>query len=167
MSDLFDDNFINVMINETCDGSLDKKNDSSEAVSNVVNLRDYFEKKVNEVEFLSLKEYLKDKNVKFVTLDYSEKTKMYRMTLNENIFDFPENWSVFKTLRTENYIELIHNDDLLNEIFAEFIGYDYQLTFLAENNQNQMIFVPLHQITKCKEWLREYVLRNQDRKKVA
>ncbi len=166
MSDLFDDNFINVMINETCEESLDKKAEIAES-NNVINLRDYFEKKVNEVEFLSLKEYLLDKNVKFATLNYQSKTKMYRMTLGDSVFDFPENWSVFKNLRTENYIEHIHDDDFLNDLFSEFIGYDYQLTFLVENDTNQMIFVPLHQLTKCKEWLREYVLRNQDRKKAA
>lgn len=167
MSEISDDNFIGVLLNETCELEDSKENKKYEVPSNVVNLRDYFERKVNEVEYLNLHQFLKENRVQFVELKYVAETKMYRMSLNGDIFDFPENWSFFQFIKREMYWEHHSDPELLNEVFSDLIGYHYQLAFVNENDMCDMIFVPTADFKKCNEWLREYVIKRMEQKIAA
>lgn len=167
MSDFTDDNFIEVLLNETCDLEDNTEPKKMEEPSNVVNLRDYFERKVNEVEYLNLHQFLQANNVQFVELHYHSEIKMYRMSYNGQDYDFPENWSFFQFIKKEMYWEHHTDPDFLNEVFSEMIGYSYQLAFVNEDNQCDMIFVPTAELKKCNDWLREYVIKKMEKKIAA
>ncbi|MCK6595499.1 MAG: hypothetical protein L6Q33_09890 [Bacteriovoracaceae bacterium] len=165
MSDFLDDNFIDVLLNETCALEDEKKVEQVE-VTNVVNLRDYFERKVNEVEYLNLHHYLTDNEIQFVTLALMPETNCYRMTLADQTFDFPKNWSVFEQLEKVTYFQNEEDQDYLNDVFSELVGYSYQLAFINENNKSEMIFVPAADIHKCHEWFLAYT-KKKDESKIA
>lgn len=167
MSDFTDDNFIEVLLNETCDLEEETETKKTEEFSNVVNLRDYFERKVNEVEYLNLHQFLSENKIQFVELNYQSETKMYRMSLNGEVYDFPENWSLFQYVEKEMYWEHHTDPEFLNELFSEMVGYHYQLAFVNENNQCDMIFVPTAELKKCNDWLREYVIKKMEKKIAA
>lgn len=167
MSDFSDDNFIGVLLNETCEIEELNRSKKIEEVTNVVNLRDYFERKVNEVEYLNLHQFLTANNIRFVSLNYQTETKMYRMSLDGVDYDFPENWSFFQHIKNEMYWEHHTDTEFLNEVFAELIGYNYQLAFVNEDAKCDMIFVPLQELKKCNEWLREYVIKKMEKKIAA
>lgn len=163
MSNITEDNFIEVLLNETCELEENASFKKIEETTNLVSLRDYFEKKVNEVEYINLHLFLSENNVRYATLKYQAETKMYRMNLNNQDYDFPENWSFFQYIEKEMYWEHHTDNDFLNELFSEMVGYDYQLAFVNEDKQCDMIFVPIADLKKCKEWLREYAIKKMEK----
>lgn len=166
MSDFMDDNFIDVLLNETC-AMEEEQMVAPVEVTNVVNLRDYFERKVNEVEYLNLHHYLSANEIQFVTLSLLPETNCYRMTLAGQIFDFPKNWSVFESIEKVSYFQNEDDQDYLNDVFSEMVGYNYQLAFMNENNKSEMIFVPAGDIQKCHEWFVGYLKKKEESKIAA
>lgn len=164
MSNYTDDNFIEVLLNETCDLEENAEMFKKEEFSNVHSLRNYFERKVNEVEYLNLHQFLSANKIQFVSLKYESEIKMYRMSLKGTDYDFPVNWSFFQHIQNEMYWEHREDQELLNEVFSELIGYQYQLAFVNENNKCDMIFVPTAELKKCNDWLREYVIKKMEQK---
>ena len=116
-----EDDLISKLINETC-----KEEQSEEKLeeAKVFELSNYFEKRVNQVEFLSLEKYLTQQDLNSFTLSYNELNSCYRLETNNVTLDFPSNWSIFHTLKVNKlqWISAKENTDFLCDIFAEVLG---------------------------------------------
>ncbi len=158
MTDNTEESFIGMLLNETCEAETSKDH----IANNVVDLRTYFEKKVNEVEFIDLKAYLTSKEIKFAQMNLIPEIGTYRAVINEEIFDFPKNWSIFAELERVSYYSNMTNEDHLNEIFSSLVGYTYQLAFVNEEKHIEMIFVPEADAVRCREWLMNYANKKEE-----
>ncbi|MBP9674458.1 MAG: hypothetical protein KBD63_05120 [Bacteriovoracaceae bacterium] len=79
------------MLNETL-GTV-----SSQAIEEG-DLQHYFDEKSSEVAFSQIEKILENNTVSFYRGDYKRESHCFRFILNQEVFDFPSNWSVFKTL---------------------------------------------------------------------
>ena len=148
-----DDTLISKLISETYLETSDKDQPNA-----VVDLRNYFERKLNEVEFISMNDYLAQNNLSMSNLKLVKKTQCYRLTHNETAIDFPSNWSIFKDIKNEDviYIDQSLDQDYLLDIFSELNGEFYNLALVKEDKIIMMIYLPEDSSKDHIQWFRGY-----------
>lgn len=136
----------------------------------VLDLRNYFERKLNEVEFISIGSYLAQHNLEMSELVLQDKIQCYRLIYNESILDFPVNWSVFKEIGTEDlvYIDQSLDQDYLLDIFSEIIGEYKNLVLIKERGEVKIIYLSEEVSREHIQWFRGFFeKRNQEIEKDA
>jgi hypothetical protein len=128
--------------------------------SSPINLVHYFEKRLNEVDFLSLKNYLSNEDIQFLPLEYNQITGCYRLVLDSNIIDFPSNWSIFSELQNRqfNYVRTTNDEDFLCEIFESHVGNLKIMVVTNDNNETHLIFLKSADAEKNLDWIKNYFL---------
>ncbi|MBY0413861.1 MAG: hypothetical protein K2Q18_06835 [Bdellovibrionales bacterium] len=124
----------------------------------VSDLRNYFEKKLNEVEFNSMSDYLTQHGLKVSAITLMEKTQCYRLIFNKSVLDFPKNWSVFKDIQSSDviFIDQSLDEDFLLDVFSEVTGEYSHLAFVKDNQQVRLIYLPEEQSRDHVKWFRGY-----------
>jgi hypothetical protein len=148
-----DDTLISQLISETYTETSDK-----EQPSPVIDLRNYFERKLNEVEFLSIGDYLAQNNLSMSDLMLQEQTQCYRLTYNKSVFDFPVNWSIFKEIGTEDivFVDQSLDQDYLLDIFSEITGGYTNLALVKENSLVKIVYLPEDASKEHIQWFRGF-----------
>lgn len=149
-----DDLLMSKLIAETYSESSDK--DQPNAVGE---LRTYFEKKLNEVEFISLKDYVEQNNLKMNDVQFQPQSRCFRIKLNSKVLDFPSNWSVFKQINSEDivYIDNSLDQDFLLDIFAEINDEFFNLLFVKEESKVKIVYLPEETSRDHLQWFRGFV----------
>lgn len=148
-----DDTLISKLISETyIDGS------EKEQPSAVLDLRNYFERKLNEVEFISITDYLAQNELEMSELMLQEQTQCYRLTYNESVLDFPVNWSIFKEIGVEDlvYVDQSLDQDFLLDIFSEVTGGYKNLALIKEDGKVKMVYLPEEASKEHIQWFRGF-----------
>lgn len=148
-----DDTLISKLISETYTEASDK-----EQPSPVIDLRNYFERKLNEVEFISIDDYLAQNDLSMSDLMLEEQTQCYRLIYNESVIDFPVNWSIFKEIGCEDlvYVDQSLDQDFLLDIFSEITGGYTNLALVKENGKVKMVYLPEEASKEHIQWFRGF-----------
>ena len=148
-----DDTLISKLISETYTETSDKDQPNA-----VVDLRNYFERKLNEVDFLSVSDYLFQHNLKMSDLSYQNKSQCYRLVHNESVLDFPSNWSIFKEIKSENliFVDSSLDQDFLLDIFSELTGEYTNLALVKEEQDVKLIYLPEEESKDHIQWFRGF-----------
>ena len=160
-----DDTLISKLITETYDDGPEK-----EQPSGVLDLRNYFERKLNEIEFISIDDYLAQNNLEMSELMLQDQTQCYRLVYNESILDFPTNWSIFKEIGFEDlvYVDQSLDQDMLLDIFLEITGDYKNLALVKDNGQVKIVYLPEEASKEHIKWFRGFFeKKNQDAKEEA
>lgn len=147
-----DELLISRLIEETCNEEL------KEDLGKTFNLSDYFERRVNEIEFLSLKKYLEQQELNSFQLSYLESIKCYRINMNNMRLDFPSNWSLFKNLKNTNlaWINKEEDNDFLCDIFSELTSGCEAFALINEANEFKLITFSDEEWKTHIEWINNY-----------
>lgn len=150
-----EDLLMSQLLEETCKDS-EKANELTE--SNGGDLVKYFEKRLNQVDFLSLDVYIKEEGLKSFSLNYIEKSKCFRLVCGMYELDFPSNWSVFKSLHTSNlnFVTQANDQDFLCEIFSEINSNCESFIVLNENGKCCLLMFSDYSGKLHFEWMKEY-----------
>lgn len=148
-----DDTLISQLISETYDDGPEKEEPIAFS-----DLRNYFERKLNEVEFNSLTDYLTQNNLEMSELLLQDQTKCYRLIHNQSVLDFPSNWSIFKEIETKNlvYIDESLDQDFLLDIFSEVTGEYKNLALVKVDEEVKLIYVPEETSKEHLDWFRGF-----------
>jgi hypothetical protein len=132
--------------------------------SSPINLVHYFEKRLNEVDFLSLKNYLTNENIQFLPLEFNQSTGCYRLVLDSSIIDFPSNWSIFSDLQSRqlNFVRATNDEDFLCEIFESHFENLKIMVLTNENNETQLIFLKSDDAEKNLDWIKNYFMNKAE-----
>ncbi|MBC7711978.1 MAG: hypothetical protein H7177_01470 [Rhizobacter sp.] len=134
-----DDTLISKLISETYTDNADKESPSA-----VSDLRNYFEKKLNEVDFLSINDYLAQHNLSMSNVVFQTATQCYRLEVKDSTLDFPSNWSIFKEIKSEDlvFVDQSLDQDFLLDIFSELNGSFFNLALVKDNAEVKLIYLP-------------------------
>lgn len=148
-----DDTLISKLISETYTEAPDKDQPNA-----VVDLRNYFERKLNEVDFNSMSDYLIQHDLRMSALTFQEESKCYRLTYNESVLDFPSNWSIFKDIKSEDvvYVDQSLDQDFLLDIFSELTGIYSNLALVKEEKEVKLIYLPEEASKDHVKWFRGF-----------
>lgn len=152
-----DDTLISKLISETYpDDSTDM-----DQPNNCIDLRRYFEKKLNEVDFISIVDYLEQSNLDFKELKFKKDSRCYRLIYNEQVLDFPSNWSIFKEIKSADvvYLDQSLDQDFLIDLFAEISGKYQNIALLKDDESTMLIFLSVSDSREHIKWMREYFER--------
>jgi hypothetical protein len=153
-----DETLISKLISETYSESAEK--DLSNEVSD---LRNYFEKKLNEVDFCSISEYMVQHKLSLSDLIFQSQTRCYRLINNKAVLDFPSNWSVFREIQNEKIIFLdqsLDQDNLL-DIFSELNGQYFNVAILKYDSEIKLVYLPEEESKNHLKWFRSYFEKKQ------
>ncbi len=156
-----DDTLISKLISETYVEGAEKDQPNA-----VVDLRNYFERKLNEVDFNSMSDYLIQHDLKTSKLSFQAKSQCYRLVHNESILDFPSNWSIFKDIKSEEviYVDQSLDQDFLLDIFSELTGEQANLALVKEDSEVKLIYLPEEASRDHVKWFRGFFeKKHQDR----
>jgi hypothetical protein len=93
-----DDNLINQLMEETYQSLPDDVDEATpEAILNYYNQHDVPE--IPESNTLSFEKYISNEKCSHYKIEYQEKTMCFRMKSNDQLVDFPSNWSYFSEAR--------------------------------------------------------------------
>lgn len=148
-----DDILISKLIEETCTEVIEKDQPNS-----FVDLRNYFEKRLNEVDFISISDYLDQHHLSHQSIFFQHKSKCYRLVFNQTTLDFPSNWSIFKEISKTEIVYVDHSldQDSLLDIFAELSGSYQNIVLVKENQEVQLVFLPEENSRDHINWMRNY-----------
>lgn len=148
-----DDILISKLIEETCTETIEKDQPNS-----FIDLRKYFEKRLNEVDFLSIADYLDQHHLAHQSVNYQERSKCYRLVFKQTILDFPSNWSIFKEIAKTDlvYVDQSLDQDYLLDIFSELCGSHQNIVLVRENQDVQLVFLPEENSKDHVTWMRNY-----------
>lgn len=148
-----DDTLISQLITETYVDGPEKEQPSA-----ILDLRNYFERKLNEVEFISITDYLAQNNLEMSELMLQDQTQCYRMVYNESVLDFPVNWSIFKEIGIEDlvYVDQSLDQDFLLDIFSEITGGFKNLALVKEGGKVKMVYLPEEASKEHIQWFRGF-----------
>lgn len=148
-----DDKLISKLLTETCVETPDKDQPNA-----VVDLRNYFERKLNEVDFLSIADYLIQHNLGMSRLSFQKKSQCYRLVFNGSTLDFPSNWSIFKDIKADDmvYVDQSLDQDFLLDIFSELTGSFMNIALIKDNNEVKLIYLPEEASKDHIQWFRGY-----------
>jgi hypothetical protein len=129
------------------------------------NLVSYFEKRLNEVDYHSLKNYLVDENILTFPLSYNSATGCYRLKIEQNEIDFPSNWSIFSKFSNEHLasIKAIDDEDFLCEIFLSIVGEVKVIVLACEEEESNVIFLNSDVSEKQLDWIENYFRKQSER----
>lgn len=160
-----DDTLISKLISETYLDQSDKDQPNS-----FVDLRNYFEKRLNEVDYLCINEYLIQNELAFVELKMQGQSQCYRLVLKKSVMDFPSNWSIFKEIKSQDliYVDQSLDQDYLLDIFSELTGSQSNLALVKDENQVKLVFLPEEVSKEHIQWMRMFFeKKNQEQIKEA
>lgn len=160
-----DDTLISKLISETYTEAIEKDQPNS-----FVDLRNYFEKRLNEVDYLCINEYLLQNGLDCVELKLMGQTQCYRLVLKKSTLDFPSNWSIFKEMRTNDliYVDQSLDQDFLLDIFSELNGNHANLALVKDEEHLKMVFLPEESSKEHIQWMRTFFeKKNQEQIKEA
>ncbi len=148
-----DDTLISKLIEETCTESVEKDQPNS-----FIDLRKYFEKRLNEVDFLSIQDYLQQHHLSHQPIPLRPNSNCYRLTFKQSVLDFPSNWSIFKDIKNSDliYVDQSLDQDFLLDIFAELCGSFQNIVLVRENQEVQLVFLPEEESRDHVKWMRNY-----------
>lgn len=141
------------------------------STSSPTSLVNYFEKRLNEVDFLSLKTYLANEEILFLPMTYNEVTKCYRVVMDQTPIDFPSNWSIFSRFGSEQlvHVKASADKDFLCEIFLSHVGEVKIIMLATDENRSKLIFLSSEKSDKHLEWVENYFAKKieQEQKKAS
>ena len=148
-----EDTLISQLTSETYDDGPEK-----EQPITVSDLRNYFERKINEVEFISITDYLVQNNLEMSELFLEDKSQCYRLIYNELVLDFPINWSIFNDISTSDlvYVDESLDQDFLLDIFSEITGEYKNLALVNLDGAIKLIYFPEETSNEHLEWFRGF-----------
>lgn len=148
-----EDTLISKLIEETYTESVEKDQPNS-----FVDLRKYFEKRLNEVDFLSIADYLDQHQLTHQAISYQSKSGCYRLSFKQSVLDFPSNWSIFKDIKNTDliYVDQSLDQDFLLDIFSELCGSHQNIVLVKENKEVQLVFLPDENSRDHVKWMRNY-----------
>ncbi len=159
-----EDTLISKLIEETCTESGERDQDTS-----FVDLRKYFEKRLNEVDFVSISDYMDQHHLSHQVLSYQRNSSCYRLLFKQSVLDFPSNWSVFGHIQNEDliYIDPTSDDDFLLDIFSELCGSFQNIVLVRDNKEVQLVFLPEESAVTHVKWMKGYFNKKMTSEKQA
>jgi hypothetical protein len=148
-----DDILISKLIEETCTDGVEKDQPNS-----FVDLRNYFEKRLNEVDFISIADYLDQHHLDHQELSLQSQSGCYRLVLKQSILDFPSNWSIFSSIKDSDLVFLNQSmdQDYLLDLFAELCGNFQNIALVKENKKVKLVFLPEDSSMDHLKWMRDF-----------
>lgn len=142
------------LLEETCTPKLEK-----DKPNNFSDLRNYFEKKLNEVEFYSLEDYFKNSNIVFYEIYLLKNTSCFRLKIKNDFIDFPSNWSSFSNILSSPMILIDSENDNsgLLDIFSEQRNIYEFIILLNIEGKFFLVFVNPTQALSVTEWVDNYL----------
>jgi hypothetical protein len=122
-----------------------------------VDLRKYFEKRLNQVDYISIIEYLNQHQLSHNEL-ILEDTGCYRLNFKQTVIDFPSNWSIFNEIKNTEfvYVDQSLDQDYLLDIFSEICGSFQNIALIKENQEIQLVFIPDENPSEHIKWIQGY-----------
>lgn len=160
-----EDTLISKLIAETYPDSVEK-----DLPNNCVDLRKYFEKRLNQVDFVSISDYLEQNELSFNELKFKDDSACYRLIYNKQILDFPSNWSIFKEIKSTDivYVDQSLDQDFLLDLFAEICGKPQNIALLKEEQVVKLVFLSEAEAREHVKWMRDYFeKKNTHQEKIA
>ena len=160
-----EDTLISMLIEETCSEKAEK-----DQTENVIDLQKYFEKRLNQVDYISIEDYFVQNDLNHQTLNYESKNGCYRLIFKQTILDFPSNWSIFNQIKNSDFVFVDNNvdDDFLLDIFTELSGLSQNIALVKEKNNVQLVFLSTEESVDHVNWMNEYFKKkNQNLEKTA
>lgn len=153
------DELISKLIEETCN------EEEAPAAKAVESLSDYFDRKVNQVEFLSLSKYITQQGLESSKLSYNAETKCYRLEIKEMKLDFPSNWSVFEGLNQNNfaYINRENDHDFLCDIFSEIHKECESFILIQDHDDCNLITFSDYSGKLHSDWIKNYFEKKKEK----
>ena len=153
-----EDFLITKLIEETCGESIEKDESST-----FLDLRKYFERRLNEVDFNSISDYLDQHHLSHQPLLFEAKTGCYRLNFKQSVLDIPSNWSIFKDILSSDfiYIDQETDDDFLLDIFSEICGSFQNIAVVSANQKTLLIFLPEEDSNVHIDWIKNYFLKKR------
>ncbi len=155
-----EDTLISKLIEETCNSQADE----SEQLGPAVDLRSYFEKRLNQVEYNSLMDYLGQNQISFKGLVFQKETGCYQLSWNETVLDFPSNWSIFQNIQTSEliFVDRDVDSDFLLDIFAEVTGSFNNIAVAREEDVVSLVLLSETEYTEHSKWMIRYFSKKQE-----
>jgi hypothetical protein len=140
--------------------------DDDTSASPPINLVNYFEKKLNEVDFISLKNYLAHEEILYCPLTFNHLTRCYRIVLGNTEIDFPSNWSIFNKFQTESlvHVKATDDEDFLCEVFLSQTGEVNILVLANDNEESRLIFLSSIKSEQQLNWIESYFAKKEEEK---
>lgn len=151
-----EDTLISKLIEETCVEPLEKDRPDT-----CIDLRKYFEKRLNQVDFISIGDYLDQNHLSHQALILENNSGCYRLSFKQSILDFPSNWSIFKDIKSSDllYVDQSVDQDFLLDIFAELCGSFQNIVLVKEEQEVQLVFLPEEESLDHVKWMRDYFVK--------
>lgn len=148
-----DDKLISKLLTETCIEAPDKDQPNA-----VLDLRNYFERKLNEVDFISINDYLIQHSLDMSKLTFQNMSQCYRLVFKGSVLDFPSNWSIFKDIKSDDmvYVDQSLDQDFLLDIFSELKGNFTNIALVKDSNEVTLIYLPEEASKDHIQWFRGY-----------
>ena len=155
-----EDTLISKLIEETCNSQADE----SEQLGPAVDLRSYFEKRLNQVEYNSLMDYLGQNQISFKNLTFQKETGCYQLCWNETVVDFPSNWSIFQNIQTSEliFVDRDVDSDFLLDVFAEVTGSFNNIAVTREDDTVNLVLLSEAGYTEHSKWMIRYFNKKQE-----
>ena len=155
-----EDTLISKLIEETISESTEA--DSPNSCSD---LRKYYEKRLNQVDFISIHDYLEQNQLSHQALVLESFTGCFRIQFKQSVLDFPSNWSVFKEITNSEivYLDQETDQDYLLDIFSELSGSFHNIVLVNENQKIQLVFLPEDQSLDHLKWIESYFDKKNNR----
>lgn len=148
-----EDTLISQLISETyTDGA------EADQPNNCIDLRNYFEKRLNQVDYISIWDYLDQHDLSHESMVFHARSGCYRLNLKQSVLDFPLNWSIFKEINSSDliYLDQSLDQDFLLDIFSEINGCIKNIALVKDNNEIQIIFLTDEESHSHLKWIRNY-----------
>ncbi len=148
-----EDTLISKLIDETYVEESEK-----ETATALVDLNKYFEKRLNEVDYLSLIDYIEQNGLEQFGLILHPTTRCYRLEMGTNTLDFPSNWSIFNAIESNHLVFLnsTNDHDFLLDIFSELRGVVQNVAIVKDEKMLKWVFLPLDSSIEHVKWIRNY-----------
>lgn len=148
-----EDLLISKLIEETCIEPTEKERPNSN-----IDLRKYFEKRLNQIDFISITDYLDQNHLSHQALVLGINSNCYRLNFKQSVLDFPMNWSIFNEIKNSDliYVDKSIDQDFLLDIFSELCGSFQNIALVKENQEIQLVFLPDENSSEHVNWMRNY-----------
>ncbi len=148
-----EDTLISKLIEETYTESVEKDQPNTH-----VDLRMYFEKRLNEVDFGSISDYIDQNFLSHFQLVFINNIGCYRLTLKESVLDFPSNWSIFKDVSSSDlvYVDQSLDQDFLLDVMSELYGNIQSFILVRESDKVEMVLLSDEKSHEHIKWMRNY-----------
>lgn len=114
------DSFISKLLEETYQSL-----PASEVARSSMDLHEYFISKVAPVtdEIDEGDKFIKESGLSYYSFVYNPHSQCFRLKINDYLFDFPINWSVFSKILEQKWIEIdqSNDDDMLLQAIASIV----------------------------------------------